>query len=321
MPPDFLEPTTFLDQECGSGAALGVNPAMKLLLEGAQAAIQAIYDSLSRDERIDPATGKADATFDQWCAVTGPHICWRLNAGHHSAGAAIDIDVVANPYIVTRNGTTPGGESASGLSTDDRQRLVDARNRALAVYDRAMLFMSPPAEAADVRGRQPGETTLSVWTRFKTVSDALVGYLSFAINPQLTVVNRVAIENADDLSDVDLLARIPESERLAVDFAIAQLGAFLASQDFQESHPSWPNDAREQYLRMLRDYEQVRIPMEIGNPTATPLRTRNPARGFMDLRSEIVDALCEQGLRWGHATLECRVADRQRTETFAEQSH
>ena len=68
------------------------------------------------------------------------------------------------------------------------------------------------------------------------------------------------------------------------------------------SHAAVPiarTDAREQYLRMLRDCEQVRIPMEIGNPTATPLRTRNPARGFMDLRSEIVDALCEQGLRWG----------------------
>src|SRR5262249_60655411 len=42
-----------------------------------------------------------------------------------------------------------------------------------------------------------------------------------------------------------------------------------------------------------------RIPMVIGNPSPTPVRTRNPARGFMNIRSEIVVALCDQGLRWG----------------------
>jgi len=53
------------------------------------------------------------------------------------------------------------------------------------------------------------------------------------------------------------------------------------------------------YLRILRDYEQVRIPMVIGSPSPTPSLTRNPARGFLNLRMEIVTALCDEGLRWG----------------------
>src|SRR4051812_45052716 len=101
MPPDFLVPTVFLGQQCGFRTAPGLNPVMKDRLEAAKAAVQAIFDSLSPEERIDPATGQASATFAQWCAVTGPHVCWRPKANHHSAGAAIDINVVSNPYIVT----------------------------------------------------------------------------------------------------------------------------------------------------------------------------------------------------------------------------
>lgn len=50
---------------------------------------------------------------------------------------------------------------------------------------------------------------------------------------------------------------------------------------------------------MLRDYEHARIPMVIGSPSPAPSRTRNPARGFLNLPMEIVTALCDQGLRWG----------------------
>jgi hypothetical protein len=121
---------------------------------------------------------------------------------------------------------------------------MDARNRALAVYDRAMQFMTPPADSADVSGRQPGETTLSVWTRFNAVSTALASYLSFAINLPPTTVDRTAVENADDLSDDELLGTIPESERLTLDFALSQLDEFLASEDFQSNHPNFPNDSR-----------------------------------------------------------------------------
>jgi len=289
--PSFFLATTFLGQHCGAGSTHGVNPAMQDRLLAAEDAVQAIFNALTPEERVDPSTGKANASFSQWCAVAGPHECWRANAGHHSAGAAIDINAATNPHIVTRNGLVAGGQRGGA-------GLVDMRNRALAVYDRAMQFMTPPAGPADVSGRQSNESTQSVWIRFKAVSDALKIYLSFAVNP-LPQISRIAMEDSDTVSDDELLAVIPEEERLGIDLALGQLEEWLGSQEFQASHPGWPNDPRAQYLRMLRDYEHVRIPMVIGDPSPTPARTRNPVRGFLNLRNEIVTALCDQGLRWG----------------------
>jgi hypothetical protein len=290
--PSFFIATTFLGEPCGSGSTHGVNPEMQVRLRAADDAVKAIFDALAPDQRLDPSTGRGNASFSEWSAITGPHVCWRPFAGHHSAGAAIDINAAANPYIVTRNGVVAGGQPGDA-------GLVGMRNRALAVYDRAMQFMTPPAAAADLSGRQPNESTQSVWTRFKAVSDALVSYLSFALNSQPREIARLAIENPDEVSDDELLAIIPEGERLSIDHALAQLEGLLGSQDFQTSHPDWSNSSRAQYLRILRDYEQVRIPMVIGDPSPTPARTRNPARGFLNLRKEIVTALCDQGLRWG----------------------
>jgi hypothetical protein len=265
---------------------------MQLRLQAAETAVQAVFNALPVDQRIAPATGQGNASFSQWCALAGPHVCWRPNAGHHSAGSAIDINPAENPYIVTRNGRVPGGEPGG-------ESFVDMRNRALAVFDRAMQFMTPSVAVADLTARQPNEPTHSVWTRFKTVSDALVHYLSFAVASGPIEVSRVAFENADQASDDELLETIAEDERVPCDRAVGRLEGLLSSRDFQASHPSWSASSREQYLRILRDYEHVRIPMTIDAPSPTPSRTRNPARGFLNLRSEIVTALCDQGLRWG----------------------
>ncbi len=297
--PSFQIATTFLGQSCGSGSTHGVNPEMQTRLQAADNAVQAVFDALPPEQRIDPSTGRGNASFSQWTAVTASHVCWRPNAGRHSAGAAIDINPAANPYIVTRNGRVAGGEPGGEM-------LVDMRDRALGVFDRALQFMVPPISMADVSGRQPGESTQSVWTRFKAVSDALVRYLSFAVDAGPLEVTRVAIENADELSDDEVLSTIPEAERLPFDRALALLDALFGSRDFQASHPSRSHDSRAQYLRILRDYEHVRIPMVIDAPSPTPSRTRNPARGFLNLRSEIVTALCDQGLRWGACDLGVR---------------
>ena len=290
--PSFLIATTFLAQACGSGSTHGVNPEMQIRLDAAQRALHATYTALAPDQRIDPATGEGDASFGAWTGITSPHVCWRPNASHHSAGSAIDIEPAANPYIPTRNGPVPGGERGG-------EGLVDMRNRALAVFDRAMQFTTPPVAAADLRARQPGESTQAVWSRFKAVSNALASYLSLAVDPGPADVTRVALANADELSDDELLATIPQGERLPLEAAVGRLRGVLDEASFKASHPGWPLDARAQYLRILRDYEQVRIPMVAGSPSPTPARTRNPARGFLNLRSEIVTALCDQGLRWG----------------------
>ncbi len=286
--PSFLIATTFLDQACGFGSTHGVNPEMRERLQSAEAAIRAVFDGLAPDRRIDPITGAGNASFSQWCAIAGSHECWRANAGHHSAGSAIDIDAAANPYIETSAGP------------------------AVAVYDRALQFTASPAAAADLRRRQPDEPTLSVWTRFKTVSDALERYLRFAVDAEPSEVSRIAIEDADAVSDDELLAVIPEGERLDLDRALAQLDGVLRSPEFKASRSDWPYDARAQYLRILRDYEHVRIPMVVAEPLFGPAPTCNPARGFLHLRSEIVTALCDQGLRWGACDLDTRAKDAER---------
>lgn len=296
MPTFFLD-TMFLGQPCGSGFTHGVNPEMRTRLQAADDAVRAVFDALTPDQRIDAATGRGNASFSAWSAVTGPHVCWQPNAGHHSAGAAIDLDSTANLYIVTRYGNVPGGEPGG-------ENLVEMRNRALAAYDRAMQFMTPPVALADVSPRRSNEPTQSVWRRFNAVSDALASYLSFAVDSEPRDVLRVAIENADELSDDEVLATIPEGERLAFDHALARLEALLVSREFRTGHPGWSTDPRAQYLRILRDYEHVRIPLVIGSPSSTPTRTRNPARGFLNLRCEIVTALCDQGLRWGACDFE-----------------
>jgi hypothetical protein len=204
-------------------------------------------------------------------------VCWRPNLPHHSAGAAIDVEAPANPRIMTRG-------------------------RVLAVYDRAVQFMTPSA-AADVRERQPGESTASVWTRFKAVSDALAGYLRFGVNAESADVSRAGIENLDERSDDEILAGIPSTERRDAGDAVAQLEGYLRSDEFRARHPSWDTSPRAQYLRILRDYEDVRTSMVMDCGDSTALRTGNPARGFLHLRSEIVTALCDQGLSWGACDL------------------
>ena len=288
MPPFHVE-TTFLEQPCGSGYTHGVNPEMHERLAHAEKTIKAAYDEL-------PPHAK-DESLAAWAGVYGPHPAWKPFAAQHSAGAAIDINPIANTYIVTRNGTVPGGEPGGEM-------LVEMRNRALAAYDRATQFIGESRAAADVSPRRANESTASVWRRFKAASDSLAAYLSFAIDPRLGVIERVAVENADALSDEELLATIGEQERLALEPAIEELEAYMRSDGFRETHPGWPLDARAQYLRMLRDYEAARIPMVIGSPSATPEKTRNPARGLFYLPCEIVTALCEQDLRWGACDFE-----------------
>lgn len=263
--------TTFLDQPCGSGTTEGVNPEMHERLVAADRAIRAAFDALPLQER-------GDVSFADWAGAGRPHVCWRANAKQHSAGAAIDIDRIENPYIVTRRNGIPGGEPGG-------ERLSEMRKRALAAYDRAVLFCDPSANEADVSPRRSGESTLAVWSRFKAVSDALERYLSIAVYPNAQAVFRVAIENTDELSDDELLAAIPEGERLPLNDALERT-------------------ERKDFFRALRDYEHARIPLVMGEPSATPERTLNPARGFLHLRPEVVTALCDQGLRWGACDFE-----------------
>ncbi len=277
--PSFLLATTFLDRPCGVGATHGVNPELRERLQAADAAIRTTFAALAPERRIDPLSGEHDASFAAWCGIAAPHRCWRANAGRHSSGSAIDLGAAESPFIAIGRG--------SG---------------ALEAYDRAMRFAGEPGATADVSPRRPNESTPEVWSRFKAVSDALGRYLRFAIDPEAVRVTRVPIEDPDALGDEELLAAIPEGERLNLDRAVAALEAYPAG--VQAGAAREPAASRARYLRMLRDYEVVRIPMAIGESSTVPVMTHNPARGFLDVRSEVVSALCDQGLRWGACDLD-----------------
>jgi hypothetical protein len=74
----------------------------------------------------------------------------------------------------------------------------------------------------------------------------------------------------------------------------------MSTIEFTVTHPFWPLTAEQQYYRILRDYELVRVPMAFGAPSIAPVSTRNPARGFLSLRREIVITIWDTAhMRWG----------------------
>ncbi len=111
------------------------------------------------------------------------------------------------------------------------------------------------------------------------------------------------VENSstDDLDQILALELRPREE------ALEALRNAMGADEWKGVHPDVPDDTDafeqlvlDQYYRILRDNELVRVPMEFGAPSASPARMRNPARGFLDLRKEVVVALCDVGhLRWG----------------------
>ncbi len=100
-------------------------------------------------------------------------------------------------------------------------------------------------------------------------------------------------------ADTALLDQIPAAELRPRAEALETIQDLLSDDSFIQAHPDAVPDAEQLYYRILRDYELVRIPMVIGSPSYSPAVTRNPARGFLDLRPEIVVALCDSGMRWG----------------------
>ncbi|MBV8151287.1 MAG: hypothetical protein JOY59_07000, partial [Candidatus Eremiobacteraeota bacterium] len=284
--PSFFVETLFLGVPCGAAPAIGVNPEFSDRLVAADRIVRSLYDALPPEERLDLITGETNAPYARWCGAVGPHAAWIPYVPHHAAGAAIDANPTANPYIVTRNGSIPGGERGG-------EALVDMRARALAAFDRAVRFRGGAAESADVSPRKQDESIASAWERFSAVSDALADYLQLVIRPELGVIRRVALFSADDVTDDALLATIGEDERVPLEEALPRLAEF-------------GSDPRALYVRILRDYEEARIPMTLGAPSEAPAQTRNPARGFLNLRREIVVALCDQGLRWGACDFDVR---------------
>jgi Domain of unknown function (DUF4157) len=293
-PAELIDNFVFLGQTVGGG----INKTLRDRLVQVEQRLQQVYDALGPNHADRVEFGGAQKTLAQWSGVTSIR-GWRpgSSTSKHASGSAVDINYDLQPYIATRtqSGTTTvfGGEAAG-------EDLQAQRRAATDVYDRAVRFVWG-APGADVSARRAGETTSAVYQRFQQTSRALSYYFRHAFLEEPTAVRRQPVQGIDAASEASLLAAIPLTERRAEGEAIDMLAHFMDT-DFRRNHPDWTLSPRETYFRMLRDYEHVRIPMQRGAPSARPTDTRNPTRGFLHLKQEVVEALVDVGhLRWGAA--------------------
>lgn len=302
--PSYIVAATFL----GNNVSGGVNPVMRDRLQDAETAIEAAFNALPAAQQVDFSTGQPTTSYVDWAGVTSVG-GWRSSTtSRHGSGSAVDLNYNTNPYIATGTVTSPGGEGGPGAVAG----IDDARSRAIEVYQRAFNFIVnsgfgdlPGMPQSDVRARQTGESTGAMYDRFRQTSDALRDYLQFGFMAGSPVggnrVNRAPIPNVETVPEAVLLAQIPLTERKDQTTAVAELDRFMngpRASGIIEFDPWWPLTPAEQYIRILRDYELVRVPMEFGAVSTSPGSTRNPANGFLDIRREVAVALVDQGLAW-----------------------
>jgi Domain of unknown function (DUF4157) len=295
-PAELIDNFVFLGQTVGGG----INATLRDRLVQVEDRLRQVYDALGSNHPDRVEFGGAQKTLAQWSGVTSIR-GWRAGSStsKHASGSAVDINYDLQPYIATRTqvGTTTvfGGEAAG-------DKLQAQRRAATDVYDRAVRFVFG-APGADVSARRQGETSAAVYQRFQQTSRALSYYFRHAFLEEPTAVRRQPLADIEGASDADLLTAIPVTERRPEAESIEALTRYMDA-DFRRNHPDWALSPRETYFRMLRDYEHVRIPMQRGAPSARPADTRNPTRGFLHLKQEVVEALVDVGhLRWGAADL------------------
>jgi hypothetical protein len=295
---------TFLGKNCDGG----VSTAMNAKLTATEVALSALWTA-------DVVAGRFAGTLADWAQLRQNHGAAHPG-GQHTAGDAMDVNYQTNPYIVTRTPTAAGrvvygGEAPSPLGTPVSAALHAARLRATVVFDRAVAFVTTSTSLASVSARAAAEPTLSVLQRFGIASNALARYLQLVFVPTLPTtltvpahVTHAPVANAARASLATLLAGIPAAARLPDATVRANIAAALADPLFVPNHPGWSTNVDFWYTQILRDYEVVRIPMQFGAVSLAPASTRNPANGFLDLRSEVILALASDPplpgvMRWG----------------------
>ena len=302
--PSYIVAATFLGNSVGGG----VNPVMKTKLQAAETAIQAAFNALPSAQQVHFSTGLPTTNYIDWAGITSGG-GWRSSTtSRHGSGSAVDLNYNTNPYIATGTVASPGGEDGPGAVLG----IDAARSRAVEVYQRAVTFLVndgfdglPNLPQADVRARQSGESTGAMHDRFRQTSNALRDYLQFAFMAGSPTggnrVNRAPIPNVETATEAVLLAQISLSERKDQATAVAALDSFMngpRASGLIEFNPWYALTPAQQYIRMLRDYELVRVPMQFGAVSTSPGATRNPANGFLAIRREVAVALVDQGLAW-----------------------
>jgi len=133
-------------------------------------------------------------------------------------------------------------------------------------------------------------------------------------------VQRAPIANVETVPEATLLEQIPLTERRNQATAVAELENFMRgprASGIIEFNPYYPLTPDQQDIRMLRDYELVRVPMQFGN-----VSTRPPSPATQPTASSTFAAKWPLRLRTGGwlglpATKSVRLAVTSCTSTFA----
>jgi hypothetical protein len=296
-PPEYLVNPQF----CGVTVSPGVNPTMAERLAAVEKHLRdVVWPAMPAEAKIDRKTGAPTTEVNKWLGI-GSVGGWKQGSWH-SSGSAVDVDATWGPYIATRNFDAAGNPAYGG--EDAGKHLKEERARALAVNDRAMQWLG--YERADLSTRKGTKESIGdAYDRFRLASDALSIWMMYAIpENRPPMISRKPIADVHDpakVSDDDLLAKIPESERLPKDIGVQLVREDMERDWWKQIHPKgWPQTPEQVYFQVLRDYEMVRVPMVSGTPEARPGITRNPVHGFIHHRKALVEAMVEVGkLRWG----------------------
>jgi hypothetical protein len=217
---------------------------------------------------------------------------------------------------------SPSGKQLGPITLEVLTRLV--WRPAVQAYDHAMAFALGDGRTADVSHYQtdnPGESHQEMDSRFQNVSGALIQYFGFAYN--------LRSKTPKSLGDKEVHEPVPLEE-----FKQRCLSAWNDEPDepesFQKHHPSWAGPMKSGqdafleglYKQVVADHEALCLAMvhgtllfdgDEGDPDPSNAKlikpskavlpkggSRDPCYGFIDIRSDIVVALCDvTQIRWG----------------------
>ncbi|WP_438040156.1 hypothetical protein [Sorangium sp. So ce128] len=235
--------------------------------------------------------------FKEWCAakelVGGQG---KRGGGNHRDGSAIDIEYTASPWVPIYGGDGPTGEIHNNRNVEWSR--INVWEPCLEVCQRATLFCF----GHSIQPRKSSDASRSYDT-FKKVHDGLVGYLAYrypnGAQEDLTeaslsdFINRVKSEKDTTLSGCKILLR-DGSGKLAERSPYDEQGG-LDERLLGEAYAQIEADRKVMRYGMVKN--ALKINAERIDESATNFR--EPCRGFLMLKKEVVLALIKVGLRWG----------------------
>jgi hypothetical protein len=191
--------------------------------------------------------------------------------GNHAWGLAVDIDADSNPYILNE----------AGEAKMDEGMVLIYQRIAKALLQRASVIT--PAEGKD----KPSGLVNATYEELAEESDAMAAYFSVLSDADKGVTPPKSDEKSKDKSKKEKKAPPPLPARR--DLTGHQFDpAVLKGLDIEQ---------------VKKDYAALKgaAPKGMDTPFSGggPGKWRDPARGFLSIRKEVVEALRGEGLRWG----------------------